>query len=152
MSSVQEGLGGRRSVARCRHGYKGGGWRWGEGNRLLLQGCNGSRRVGLRAAEPLRQGRQQAGRGIAEGAQRREEGGEQDRHPLMRVALAHAAQMALHDLERRGCEGDQKKAQPIVRGRERTVLSPTTSLERIDQIWPRRITVLPSPVMRERHR
>ena len=40
----------------------------------------------------------------------------------MRVALAHAAQMALHDLERRGCEGDQKKAQPIVRGRERTVL------------------------------
>jgi hypothetical protein len=94
----------------------------GEGNRLLLQGCNGSRRVGLRDAEPLRQGRQQAGRGIAEGARRREEGGEQDRHPLMRVALAHAAQMALHDLERRGCEGDQKKAQPIVRGRERTVL------------------------------
>ena len=31
-------------------------------------------------------------------------------------------------------------------------LIPTTSLERIDQIWPRRITVLPSPVMRERHR
>ncbi len=122
MPSVQEGLGGGRSAARCRHGQKGGGWRWGEGNRLLLQGCNDGRRDGLRDAEPLRQGRQRAGGSIAEGAQRREEGGEQDMNPLIRFALAHAEQASLHDLERRGFEVDQNKEQPIFRGRERTVL------------------------------
>src|SRR2546429_4670206 len=88
--SVQEGLGGRRCAARCRHGQKGGGWRWGEGNRLLLQGCNDGRRVRLRDAKPLRQGRQRASGGIAEGAQRREEGGQEDVNPLVGFALAHA--------------------------------------------------------------
>src|SRR6266700_1686530 len=39
---------------------------------------------------------------IAEGAQRREEGGEQDMNPLIRFALAHAEQASLHDLERIG--------------------------------------------------
>jgi hypothetical protein len=40
----------------------------------------------------------------------------------MRCALAPAAQASLHDLERRGVEGDQNKEQPIFRGRERTGL------------------------------
>ena len=33
----------------------------------------------------------------------------------------------------------------------KTPVIPTTSLERGDQIWPRRIMVLRSPVMKERH-
>ena len=89
MPSVQEGLGGGRYAARCRHGHKGGCWHWGEGNRLLLQGCNDGRYVSLRDAEPLRQGCQRTSGGIAEGAQRCEEGGQEDVNPLVGFALAH---------------------------------------------------------------
>jgi hypothetical protein len=90
MPSVQEGLGGGRCVVRCRHGQKGGGWHWGKGHRLLLQGGNDGRRVGFRDAEPLRQGRQSASGGIAEGAQRCEDGGQEDVNPLVGFTLAHA--------------------------------------------------------------
>jgi hypothetical protein len=51
----------------------------------------------LRDAEPLRRSGQAASRSIAEGAQRREEGGEEDMHPLMRLALPD-----LHDVAPKG--------------------------------------------------
>jgi hypothetical protein len=58
---------------------------------------------------------QRAGRGIAEGTPRREEGGEEDVHPLMRFALAHAKQASLHDLERIRFQVDEDEEQPIFR-------------------------------------
>jgi hypothetical protein len=122
MPSVQEGLGGGRSAARCRQGHQGGHRRCDEGNRLLLQGCADGRRVSLRDAEPLRQGRQGASRGIAKGAERRQECGEEHVHPLIRFALAHAKQAPLHHLEGRGFQGDQNEEQPICGGRQGAVL------------------------------
>src|SRR5712691_4323625 len=92
MPSVQEGLGGGRCVVPSRHGQKGGRWRGsGNGNHgcwLLLQRDDGGHVV-LRDAEPLRQGREGAGRGIAEGAQRREEGGQEGMNPLIGFALPY---------------------------------------------------------------
>jgi hypothetical protein len=40
----------------------------------------------------------------------------------MSLALTHAAQSSLDDWERRGRQVDEDKAQPILRGRQRTVL------------------------------
>jgi len=75
-------------------GKKGGLWRGcrdgGHGCGLLRQGRNHGGRVGLRHAEPLRQGRQGAGRGIAEGAQCREQRRQEDVDPLVGFALDHA--------------------------------------------------------------
>ena len=56
-------------------------------------------RVSLRDAEPLGQGSQGAGRGIAKGAQRRQQHGQEDMNPLIGFALAHAEQAPLHHLE-----------------------------------------------------
>jgi hypothetical protein len=69
-----------------RHGGWGGRHRGG----LLLQRDDHGRRVGLRDAEPLGEGGQGAGGGIAEGAQRREQRRQQDVDPLIRFALDHA--------------------------------------------------------------
>ena len=43
-------------------------------------------------------------------------------NPLMSLALAHAEQPSLDDLERIGLQIDQEKQQPILRRRQRTVL------------------------------
>ena len=51
--------------------------------------AKGATTVAASAAEPLRQGRQRAGGGIAEAAERREEGGQEDVDPLVGFALAH---------------------------------------------------------------
>jgi hypothetical protein len=40
----------------------------------------------------------------------------------MRLALAHPKQSTLHDLQGRGLQIDQEKQQPILGGRQRTVL------------------------------
>jgi hypothetical protein len=55
---------------------------------MLQRGDDGGR-VSFRDAESLREGRQGAGRGIAEGAQRRQQRGEEDMNPLIRFALDH---------------------------------------------------------------
>jgi len=55
----------------------------------MLQRDNDGGRVRFRDAESLREGRQGAGRGSAEGAQRRQQRGEEDMHPLIGCALDH---------------------------------------------------------------
>jgi hypothetical protein len=47
----------------------------------------------------LGEGRQGPGRGIAEGAQSRQQGGQEDMNPLIGFALSHAEQASLDDLE-----------------------------------------------------
>src|SRR5262245_42240710 len=75
MRPVEEGLGGGRCAAPSRHGQKGGVWRddrYGDdGRRLLLHRADDGGGVGLRDTEPLGEGREGMGRGIAEGAQSR---------------------------------------------------------------------------------
>ena len=78
-------------------------------------------RIGLRDAEPLCQGGSQAGGGITEGAQGRQQHREEDVHPLVGCALAHAAQAPLDHRERSGFQGGQDEAQAIFRRRKRTV-------------------------------
>ncbi len=113
MRPVQQGLGGGRYAVRCRHGHKGGrrrGSGTGDHGRWRLRqrddhgGC-----LSLRDAEPLGQGGQGAGRGIAEGAQR----GQENMDPLMRFALDHPEQAPVHHLEGVGLEGGEKKQEPI---------------------------------------
>ncbi len=103
MRSVEEGLGGGRCAVQCRHEQKGGrrdcDWSGGHGRWLLLQWRSHCGRVGLRDAESLGEGSQGAGRGIAESAERREEGGEEDVNPLIGFALPHAEQASLNNLE-----------------------------------------------------
>jgi hypothetical protein len=65
----------------------------------------------------LGQGRQGTGGGITEGAQRRQQRGEEDVNPLIGFALAHAEQASLDDLERVGFQVDQQEEQPIFRRR-----------------------------------
>ena len=71
--SVQQGLGGGRCAVPSRHGQKGGGrrggWDGSHGGGLLLQRDDHGGGVGFRDAEPLRQGREGAGGGIAKGAE-----------------------------------------------------------------------------------
>jgi len=55
----------------------------------MLQRDDDGGRVRFRDAESLREGRQGAGRGSAEGAQRRQQRGEEDMHPLIGCALDH---------------------------------------------------------------
>jgi hypothetical protein len=83
---VQEGLGGGRCAARCRHGQKGG--RWPVDGRLLRQDDHRGG-ISLRDAEPLRQGGEGASGGIAEGPERCEADGEQDGNPLIGFALCN---------------------------------------------------------------
>src|SRR5262249_27087066 len=118
---VQEGLGGGRCAARCRHGQKGGVWR-DAGCWCLLPRANHGGGVSLRDTEPLREGREGASRGIAEGTERRQQRGQEDVNPLVRFALAHAEQAPVYHLEGIGFEGDQDEEQSIFRRRERTVL------------------------------
>src|SRR6266446_5245934 len=103
MRPVQEGLGGGRCAVRSRHGQQGGRWRGGRygasGYWGLLQRSTHRRCVGLRDAKSLGQGREGAGRGIAQGTQGREQRGEQDVNPLVGFALAHAEQAPLDYLE-----------------------------------------------------
>src|SRR2546426_10467999 len=84
--SVQQRLEGGRSAVRCRHGQKGGGrrgrWDGGHGSWLLLQRDDDGDRVGLRDAEPLGQGGEGAGGGMAEGTERRQQHGQEDVKPL----------------------------------------------------------------------
>ena len=70
------------------------------------RGDNHGGSVRLRDTEPLHQGG--------------EEGGQEDMHPLMGVALAHAEHTPMPHLERRGFQINQNEAQPIFRCRERT--------------------------------
>ncbi len=92
-----------------------GGW-------LLRQRRDHRGRVGLRDAEALCQGRQQAGRGIAEGAQGRQQGGQEDVHPLMGLTLSHAEETSLDDLKAVRLQVREEEAQAIVRRGERAVL------------------------------
>ena len=89
----RQGLGGGRSAARSRHGQKGGGrcggWDRGNRGRVLLQRVDDSGHVSLRDTKPLGQGRQGAGGGIAEGAQRRQQRRQEDMNLLIRFALDH---------------------------------------------------------------
>jgi hypothetical protein len=114
---VQEGLEGGRDAVPSRHGHKGGrrhaSGRCGQGRWRLLQRDDHGGGVGLRHASALRQGRQGAGGGIAEGAQRREEGGEEAMHPLIGFALPQAEQASLDHLERRGLQGSEEEEQPL---------------------------------------
>src|SRR5713101_1925990 len=124
--SVQQGSGGGRSAARCRHGQKGGnrccGCSGDHGHWFLHQRCDEGRRVSLRDAEALGEGRQGAGGGIAEGAERRQECREEPVNPLIRFALAHAKQAPLHHLEGIGFQVDQNEEQPIFGCRQGAVL------------------------------
>jgi hypothetical protein len=70
----------------------------------------------------LRQGRQRTGGGIAEGVQGGLQRGQEDMNPLIRFALAHAAQAPLHHLERIGLQVGEQKEQPIFRRRQGAVL------------------------------
>ena len=92
------------------------------GCRLLLQRRDDGGGVGLRDAEPLGQGRQGAGGGIAEGAQRRQQRGQEDVNPLIGFALAHAEQASLHHLEGVGLQVGEDEEQPIFRCRQGAVL------------------------------
>ena len=82
---------------------------------LLLQRGDHGGGVGLRDAEALGQGPQGTGGGIAEGAQGREQGGEEDVNPLIGLALAHAEQASLHHLEGVGLQIREDEEQPIFR-------------------------------------
>jgi hypothetical protein len=93
----------RRSVPSwTKGGPRGRGWSSDHGRCFLLQRRDHSRRSGLRDAEPLRQSGEGAGRGIAEGASRRQEWRKEHVNPLIRFALAHTKQAPLHHLERIG--------------------------------------------------
>src|SRR5712691_12035898 len=124
--SVQQGPGGGRCAVRSRHGQK-GGIRCGDGRGFprrgfLLQRGNHNSGVSLRDTEPLGQCGEGAGGGIAKGAQRREEGGEEDVDPLIGLALAHTEQAPVHHLKAVCLQVGEQEEQPIVRGRQGTVL------------------------------
>jgi hypothetical protein len=75
-----------------------------------------------RAAEPLGQGGQRAGRGRAAGAPRGQQRGPEPVAPLLGLALAHADQAPMHHLQRRGLEVGEQAEEPIVRRRQGAVL------------------------------
>ena len=118
MPSVQQDRGGGRYAVPSRHGQKGGGRRGGEGCWGLLERYDHGGRVGLRDTESLRQGRQGASRGIAEGAQRRQQRGQEHVDPLIRFALDHPEQAPVHHLERIGFQRGEQEEQPIFRRRQ----------------------------------
>ena len=123
---MQPGLGGGRGAVPSRHGHKGGGRRGDgcgdDGREFLRQRADDGGGVGFCHAEPLRQGAEGAGRGIAEGAQRRQQGGQEDVDPLLGFTLAPAKQASLHHLERRGLEGGEQEEPPICRRRQGAAL------------------------------
>src|SRR5207237_6442879 len=122
--SVQQGLGGGRCAVPSRHGQKGGVWRGNgcddDGCRLLHRADEGGG-VGLRDPEPLGEGRQGTGGGIAEGAQGREQHGQEDVDPLIRFALAHAEQASLDHLKAVCLQVGEQEEQPVFGGRQRAV-------------------------------
>jgi hypothetical protein len=79
-------------------------------------------RVSRCHAEPLRQGSQGASWRITEGAQRGQEGGQEDVDPRIRWALAHAEQASLDHLERGGLEEGEQEERPIFRRWQRAGL------------------------------
>ena len=95
----------RRTGADCRCG-------------LFRQRRDHCGRGGLRDAEPLCQGGQGAGGRIAEGAQGRQQHGQEDVDPLIRFALAHAEQASLDHLERVGLQVGQEEEEAIFRCRQ----------------------------------
>ena len=105
-----------------RHGPK-GGLRYGDPRRrfLRLRGNHHSG-ISLRDTEPLCQGGEGAGGGVAEGAQRREEGGEEDVDPLSGLALAHPEQAPLHHLETVRLQGGEQEKQTLFRRRQGAML------------------------------
>jgi hypothetical protein len=70
----------------------------------------------------LGQGGQRAGRGIAEGAQRRQQHGQEDVDPLIGFTLAHAEQASLDDLEGVSLEVGEEEEQALFQRRSGTVL------------------------------
>ena len=68
-------------------------------------------------------GRQGAGGGIAEGAQRREQRWQQGVDPRMGFALDHAEQTPVHHLEGVGLAGDQDDQRRIIPERKRDTLN-----------------------------
>src|SRR4030095_9575850 len=60
--------------------------------------------------------------GIAEGTQRRQQRGHEDVNPLVGFALAHAEQPPLDYVEGVGLHIGENKQQPVLRGRQRTIL------------------------------
>jgi len=82
---------------------------------------SGATMVATSAAEPLCQGGQGAGRSIAEGAQRRQQRGQEDMNPLIGFPLPHAEQASLDHLECVGLQIDQHKQEPLLGCREWTI-------------------------------
>jgi len=75
---------------------------------------SGTTPVAASASEtPRRSGN---GRGIAQGAQGREQHGQEHVNPLIRFTLAHPEQAPLHHLERRGLQIRKDEEQSIFRG------------------------------------
>jgi hypothetical protein len=70
----------------------------------------------------LGEGRERAGRGVAEGTECRQQRRQEDVNPLIRFALNHPEQAPLHDLERIRFQGDQDEQEPIFWCREGAVL------------------------------
>src|SRR5215211_7496108 len=122
MRPVEEGLGGGRCAVPSRHGRK-GGLRYGDPRRRFLrQRGNHHSGVSLRDTEPLCQCGEGAGGGIAEGAQRREEGGEEDVDPLIGLALAHPEQAPLHHLKTVRLQVGENEKQTLFRRRQGAIL------------------------------
>src|SRR5438552_1318981 len=65
--------------------------------------------VGFRDAEPLGEGGQRAGRGVAEGTECRQQRRQENMNPLIRFPLHHPEQAPLHHLEGIGFQVDQNK-------------------------------------------
>src|SRR5215468_7051128 len=109
--SVQQGPGGGRCAARCRHGQKGGrrcGGGYGDdGCGLLLERGDHGSGGGICDTEAL--------------GQRREQCRQQDVNPLIGLALDHAEEAPVHHLEGVGFEIDEDEQEPVFRGREGAV-------------------------------
>ena len=94
----------RRSVPSwAKGGGRHGGWDGRHRGGLLLQRDDYSRHVGLRDAEPLGEGGQRAGGGIAEGTQRGQQRREEDMNPLEFIPLSfwYDAPLTSQDRDRR---------------------------------------------------
>jgi hypothetical protein len=83
--------------------------------------AHGVTTVAASAAEPRRQGGQRARRGGAAGAPCRQQHREEDRHPLIGCALAHAEDASLAHWKRAGLARSPQKPPPILRGRQGAV-------------------------------
>ena len=84
-----------------------------------LQRADGGGGVGLRDTEPLGQGRQGTGGGIAEGRRAASSAGKEDVDPLIGFALAHAEQASLDHLEAVGFRVGEQEERPVFGCRQR---------------------------------